>query len=45
MRGGVSYIANRYANANNKYMKEYNEKAPSKYISCILTQITYMAGQ
>ena len=32
MRDGVSYIANRYENANNKYMKEYNEKAPSKYI-------------
>ena len=30
--GGVSYIANRYGKANNKYMKEYNEKAPSKYI-------------
>ena len=33
MRGGVSYIANRYANANNKYKKEYDEKAPSKYIT------------
>ena len=32
MRSGVSYIANQYGNANNKYMKEYNEKAPSKYI-------------
>ena len=32
MRGGVSYIANQYGNANNKYMKEYIEKAPSKYI-------------
>ena len=32
MRGGVSYIANRYSKANNKYMKEYDEKAPSKYI-------------
>ena len=32
MRGGVSYIANRYGNANNKYMKEYDGKAPSKYI-------------
>ena len=33
MRGGVSYIANKYGKANNKYMKEeYNEKAPSKYI-------------
>ena len=32
MHGGVSYIANRYGNVNNKYMKEYNEKVPSKYI-------------
>ena len=32
MRGGISYIANRYGKANNKYMKEYNEKLPSKYI-------------
>ena len=32
MRGGVSYIANRYGKAINKYMKEYDEKAPSKYI-------------
>ena len=32
MRGGVSYIANRYGKANNRYMKEYDEKTPSKYI-------------
>ena len=32
MRGGISYIANRYGKANNKYMKNYNDKAPSKYI-------------
>ena len=32
MHGGVSYITNQYGNANNKYMKEYDEKAPSKYI-------------
>ena len=32
MRGGTSYIANRYGEANNKYMKTYNKKAPSKYI-------------
>ena len=30
--GGVSYIANRYGKASNKYMKKYDEKAPSKYI-------------
>ena len=32
MRGGFSYIANRHGKANNKYMKNYNKKAPSKYI-------------
>ena len=32
MRCGVSYISDRYGKANNKYMKEYDEKAPSKYI-------------
>ncbi|XP_078350639.1 uncharacterized protein LOC144635401 [Oculina patagonica] len=32
MRGGISYIAHRYGKANNKYMKKYDEKAPSKYI-------------
>ena len=32
MRGGINYIANRYSNANNKYMKTYDENAPSKYI-------------
>ena len=30
LRGGISYIANRYGKANNKYMKEIDEKAPSK---------------
>ena len=32
MRGRVSYIANQYGKASNKYMKEYDEKTPSKYI-------------
>ena len=32
MRGGISYIANRHGKANNKYMKTYDDKTPSKYI-------------
>ena len=32
MRGGISYIANRYGKANNKYMKNFNPEEASKYI-------------
>ena len=32
IRGGISYIAHRHAKANNKYMKNYNEKGESSYI-------------
>ena len=32
IRGGISYIANRYGKANNKYMKTFNKKELSKYI-------------
>ena len=32
LRGGISYIANRYGEANNKYTKDYNKNKPSKYI-------------
>ena len=32
MHDKVSYILNRYGKANNKYMKEYDEKAPLKHI-------------
>ena len=41
MRGGVSYIANRYGKANNNYMKEYDEKAPSKYIMYLYANNLY----
>ena len=32
VRGGVSYISNRYSKANNKYLKSYDPKQESKHI-------------
>ena len=32
MRGGISYTANRYGSANNKYMKNFDKQNESKYI-------------
>ena len=32
IRRGISYIANRYGKASNKYMKTYDENLPSKFI-------------
>ena len=31
-RGGITHISKRYAEANNKYMKDYNPDKPSKFI-------------
>ena len=31
LRGGISYIAKRYAKANNKYINDYNPKQPSTF--------------
>ena len=33
MRGGISYIAKRYAKANNKYINDYDPKKQSTFIS------------
>jgi len=32
LRGGISYIAHRYAKANNKYMRDYNPQDESSYL-------------
>ena len=32
LRGGISYIAKRYAKANNKYMNDYDPKKQSTFI-------------
>ena len=33
LRGGITYIAKRHNEANNKYVKNYDPRNPSKYIS------------
>ena len=33
LRGGISYIAKRYAKANNKYMSDYDSNKPSTFIT------------
>ena len=33
LRRGISYIAKRYAKANNKYMNDYDPKKPSTFIT------------
>ena len=43
LRGGISYIAKRYAKANNKYMNDYDPKKQSTFISYL--DIIYMVGQ
>ena len=35
LRGRISYIAKRYAKANNKYINDYDPKKPSTFISCL----------
>ena len=32
-KGGISYIAKRYAKANNKYMNDYDEEKPSPFMT------------
>ena len=42
MRGGVSYIFNRYSKVNNKYLKSYDPKQESKHIINLDANSMYM---
>ena len=44
LRGGISYIAKRYSKANNKYIKSYDLKKLSKYISYLDMNNLYGLG-
>ena len=35
LRGGISYIAKKYAKANNKYMNDYDPKKQSTFITSL----------
>ena len=42
LTGGISYIAKRYSKSNNKYMKNYNPKKPSKFITYLDLNNSYV---
>ena len=44
MKGGVSYISNRYRKATNKYFKSYDPKQESKHIICLDANNLYGYG-
>ena len=44
LRGGVSYIAKRYSEANNKYMNNYDTTKPSIYMYISYLDINNLYG-
>ena len=41
IRGRICHAIHRYADANNKYLKNYNENKDSSYLMCLDTNILY----
>ena len=41
LRGGISYIAKRYAKANNKYVNDQDPEKPSTFLSYLNTNNLY----
>ena len=45
LRGGISYIAKRYAKANNKRMKNYDPTKPSKFITYLDMNFLWLSNE
>ena len=41
LRGGISFIAKKYAKANNKYMNDYDPEKPSTFINYLYMNNLY----
>ena len=45
IRGGITHISRRYAEANNKYMVNYNPDKPSTYIQYQISRSEWVKWQ
>ena len=45
LRGGISYIAKRYAKANNKYTNDYDPKKQSTFLSYLDMKFIWLGNK